>query len=588
MKITLSGFIPEDIIEDIRNRTDLVDVISDYVLLKKSGENYKALCPFHVEKTPSFIVNPRKGIFHCFGCGIGGNVYSFLMKVEKMDFVDAVKHLASRCGITIPEIQSSNQIQQRELLYKINELASDFYEQQLFSQEGEKALDYLKKRKFNIEIIKKFKLGYAPDSWDRLLNFLISKDYSKEKIQEVGLILPRQGGGYYDRFRHRIIFPIINPFNKIVGFGGRVLDDSLPKYINTPETPIYYKGKILYGLNFAKESIRKANSAIIVEGYTDVILLHQAGFENVVATSGTAFTQDQVRLLKRYCEQVFILFDPDTAGIQATLRGLELLMEHEMSIKVVSLPSNVDPADFLTQFGIQEFSKSLQDAQDLLDYCFNQYIANVNTTSGKIKAIEDIIPTISKISNPIQRQDFIKRVAEALDIDEEILLAEVKKGAKSTVSTAEYLIKQEEGVSLAEKGLIKFMLQDEPTALLISQQISPEDLSNIQCQEVFKAITNLLIKKKSITPDKIIDLIDDKAKNLITSLLLQKDFGVEKGVLINEYIKKIKENTLAKKKIEIQKAIAELKEEEVDRLLALQRQYQELDMEIRNLKTMNN
>jgi DNA primase len=588
-EITLPGFIPEEVIEDIRNRTDLVDVISDYVLLKKSGENYKALCPFHIEKTPSFIVNPRKGIFHCFGCGVGGNIYSFLMKVEKMEFVDAVKHLANRCGIAIPEVQSSKQIQEREILYKINELASNFYTQLLFSQEGKNALDYFKKRKFNIDTIKKFKLGYAPDSWDRLLNFLISKDYSQEKIQEAGLILPREGGGYYDRFRNRVIFPIINPFNKIVGFGGRVLDDSLPKYINSPESPIYHKSNILYGLNLAKENIRKTNNAIIVEGYTDVILLHQAGFENVVATSGTAFTQEQVRLLKRYCEEVIVLFDPDTAGIAATLRGLELLMEQEMKVKVVSLPSKLDPADFLIQCGQEQFLHCIQNAQGLLDYRFNQCIAtaDINTTSRKIKALEDITPTILKIKNPIQRQDFIKRVAEKLQIDEGILLSELKKGSKSLISTSEYVAKQEEGLSLAEKGLIKFMLQDEPTALLISQKISPEDLSNIQCQQIFKAITDLLVQKKSITPEKIIDLIDDDAKNLITSLLLQKDFGVEKEILIKEYIKKIKENIFNKKKIEIQKKIAELKEEEVDKLLNLQRQYQELDREIRNLRAMN-
>jgi len=576
-------FIPDEIIEEVRNRTDVVEVISDYVLLKKSGENYKALCPFHVEKTPSFTVNRGKGIFHCFGCGVGGNVYSFLMKVEKMEFVDAVKHLAARCGIAIPELQGSKHIQGKELLYKINELASDFYERLLWSQEGKKAQDYLKERKLKDETIKKFKLGYSPDAWERLLNTLVSKGYAKEKIQEAGLILPREGGGYYDRFRNRIIFPIINPFNHIVGFGARVLDDSLPKYINTPETPIYYKGKIVYGLNFAKEFIRKTNRAIIVEGYMDVILVSQAGFENVVATSGTAFTQDQARLLKRYGEQVFILFDPDAAGLQATLRGLDLLMEEEMEVKVVSLPPKLDPAEFLAQFTPQEFLKYLQNANELLDYrlkrCISTY--NIHTTSGKIKALEDIIPTILKISNPIQKQEFIKKVAEILWIDEEIILAELKKGQKKTsISTSEYVTKQEEGRLLAEKGLIKFMLESEVIALQIAQEIKPEDFSNLQCQQIFKVILDLLVNKKSISSMGIIDLVDDNAKKLITSILLQKDSGGEKERLIKDYINEIKENIFNKRMLEIQKAITESKEDD-EKLL---REYQELNRQIKALR----
>jgi len=584
----VAGFISDEIIEEVRNRTDLVEVISDYVLLKKSGENYKALCPFHVEKTPSFIVNPRKGIFHCFGCGVGGNIYSFLMKVEKMEFVDAVKYLARRCGVPIPELQNSKYIQEKDTLHKINELASNFYEQVLWAQEGKKGLDYLKKRGITEETIKKFKLGYAPDAWDKVLNTLVAKGYSQAQIHQAGLVLPREGGGYYDRFRNRVIFPIINPFNRIIGFGARVLDDSLPKYINTPETPIYHKGKILYGLNFAKDAIRKLNTVIIVEGYTDVILLSQAGFENVVATSGTAFTQDQVRLLKKYGEEVVVLFDPDTAGVQATLRGLDLLMEEEMRVKVVSLSEKLDPAEFLAQFGPQEFLKCLQNADDLLDYRLNQCLTagNINTTLGKIKALEDIIPTILKISNPIQRQDFIKRVAETLRVEEEIILSELKKWqGKPSVSASEYVTKQEEGVVLAEKGLIKFMLENKVTALQILQEIKPEDFSNTQCKEICEVIVELLMQKKSITPERIIDLVDDKTKDLITCLVLQKDFGVEKERLIKEYIKKIKENIFNKRKFEIQQAITKLEEND-DKLLDLQRQYQELDRQIRNIRGM--
>ncbi|MFH1564122.1 MAG: CHC2 zinc finger domain-containing protein [Nitrospirota bacterium] len=596
----MAGFIPEEIIEEVRNRIDLVEVISDYVLLKKSGENYKGLCPFHVEKTPSFTVNPRKGIFHCFGCGVGGNVYSFLMKVETMEFVDAVKHLAARCSVAIPEIQGSKQIQSKDTLYKINELAAKFYEEFLWSQTGKKVLDYLKGRKLSDETIKKFRLGYAPDVWDKLLNMAVGKGYSKEKICEAGLILPREGEGYYDRFRNRVIYPIISHSNQIVGFGARVLDDSLPdsefgiqnpkfkiqnsqipnpefrtpKYINSPETPVYQKSKILYGLNFAKDAIRKTNRVIIVEGYMDVISLSQTGFENVVATSGTAFTQDQVRLLKRYCEEVYVLFDPDAAGIQATLRGLDLLMEQEMGVKVVSLPEKIDPADFVSRFSPQEFLKTLEKASELLEYRFEQCLVGVdiNTTSGRIKALENIMPTISKTVNPVQRKDFIKKVAETLRVDEEIILSELKKRTKPSLSTTEYLTKQEEGLSLAEKGLIKFMLENEAVALQISQEIKPEDFSNPLYQKIFKVIIDLLIQKKSITPERIIDSIDDNAKNLITSILFQKEMEVgEKERIINDCIKRVKENVLKKRMFEIQKVIG--KGEDDEQLL---RQYKEL------------
>ncbi|MDI6734712.1 MAG: DNA primase [bacterium] len=582
----MAGFIPDEIIEEVRNRTDLVEIISDYVLLKKSGENYKGLCPFHVEKTPSFTVNPRKGIFHCFGCGVGGNVYSFLMQVEKMEFVDAVKRLAARCSVAIPEVSGSKQIQEKDTLYKINELAGKFYQELLWSPSGKKALDYLRGRKLNDETIKKFRLGYAPDAWDKLLNMASSKGYSRDKIQEVGLILPREkggGGGHYDRFRNRIIYPIINHSNQIVGFGARVLDDSLPKYINSPETPVYQKGKILYGLSFAKDTIRKANKVIIVEGYMDVISLSQAGFENVVATSGTAFTQDQVRLLKRYCEEVYVLFDPDAAGVQATLRGLDLLMEQEMMVKVVSLPEKIDPADFVSRFGQQEFSKVIDEAEDLLGYRFNQSRrgADINTTAGKIKVLEELRPTISRIVNPVQKQDFIKKVAETLLVDEEIIFAELKKrGSQQPISSMiAHLTKQEEGISLAEKGLIKFMLENEAVALAISQEIKPEDFSNPLHQEIFKIIIDLLVQKKSIDSRIIIDLVEGKTKNLITSLLLQNDVIIDKEKSINGYIKKIKEHVLNKRKFEIQQTIAKLKEDD-DRLLDLQRQYQDLDRQI--------
>ncbi len=331
-----------DLLEEIRNHCDIVNIISEYVHLKPAGKGFRGLCPFHEEKTPSFMVSPEKQLFHCFGCGEGGNVYNFIMKYEKVSFFEAVKMLAKKSGVSLPANEEKENIlyRKKERLSKLNNLVANYYREGLFrTPQGEKILNYLKKRGINDSTIEKYKLGYASAGWDVLTDFLNKKGYSYEDLIKVGLIKKsKTEGKFLDYFRNRIIFPIFDLQGRIIGFGGRVLDDSLPKYINSPETLIYNKGSNLYSLNFAKEDIRKNNSAIIVEGYTDVLITQQYGFNNVVASLGTALTIKQIELIKRFTDTVLIAYDADSAGNMATLRSLDLLVKSGLEVKVIDLP----------------------------------------------------------------------------------------------------------------------------------------------------------------------------------------------------------------------------------------------------------
>jgi DNA primase len=322
----MPNYLPEDFIEEVRVANEITDVLSEYLTLKPKGKNYFGLCPFHNEKTPSFSVDPEKQLYHCFGCGAGGNVFTFIMDQERLDFIDSVKFLAQRKGIPLPGSIESPQDEEtrkhKEQLYRLNREAALYYHENLLSHHGRHALEYLKSRGIDQRIIKTFGIGYAPKSWDSTKNYLLSKGFDKQLLTETGLILEKNQREY-DRFRDRIMFPIIDHRDRVVGFGGRVLDDSAPKYLNSPESPIFNKGSVLFGLNLARKR-RPIESFIIVEGYLDVITLHRFGIYNGVASLGTALTPDQARLMRRYAQNIYTAYDGDTAGQKATLRGLDI------------------------------------------------------------------------------------------------------------------------------------------------------------------------------------------------------------------------------------------------------------------------
>jgi DNA primase len=334
------GKIPENILNEIQDKCDIVEVISGYVSLKPSGRNFKACCPFHHEKTPSFVVSPDKQIYHCFGCNSGGNVFNFIKEHEKIDFIEAVKMLAEKTGVKLPEYRSHDDQESSIVgaVYSVNDVAGNYYYSMLEkSGSSSEASRYKTKRGLDEPVIKKFRIGYADSSWKALLDYLTVRGIKQDTILKAGLIIKGKDNSYYDLFRNRIIFPILDVRNRIIGFGARVMDDSLPKYINSPETAVYKKGQHLYGLNFAKADIKERNFAIITEGYLDVITCHQYGVNNAIASLGTALTTEQIRLLKRYTHNVIMLYDSDKAGEMASLRGLDLLLEEDMNVKIATI-----------------------------------------------------------------------------------------------------------------------------------------------------------------------------------------------------------------------------------------------------------
>ena len=423
-------------IDEIKSRIDIVDVISDFINLKKSGQAYKALSPFTDEKTPSFFVVPSKGIYKCFSSGKGGDAISFIMEYDGLSYTEALKYLAGKYGIEIEEreiteedIKAQNE---RESLFIILKYATDYFISNLRnSDEGKSVgLTYFKNRGLTEEIIEKFELGYSLEAWDDLYKAAIKQGFGKDIIEKAGLIIKKEEK-VYDRFRGRVIFPIYNQTGKVIAFGARTLkkDTKQPKYVNSPETEIYHKSNVLYGVHMAKGPIRKADNCFLVEGYTDVISLHQVGIENVVSSSGTSLTEEQIRLVSRYSENITVLFDGDPAGIKASLRGIDMLLAGGQNVKAVVLPEGHDPDSYSKELGGYEFRKYLEEnAHDFITFNINLF---VNEAKGdpvkKAATIRDIVESISQIPDPIKRTVYIKESSVLLDIDESVLMTELNK-----------------------------------------------------------------------------------------------------------------------------------------------------------------
>ncbi|WP_424963824.1 DNA primase [Ekhidna sp.] len=423
-------------IEEIKNRIDIVEVVGDFVTLKRSGSSYKALSPFTNEKTPSFYVVPSKGIFKDFSSGKGGDAITFVMEVDGLSYVEALKYLAGKYGIEVKEEEQSDEAQKaqnkRESLYIVLNFASEYFQDVLHNTDEGKSigLSYFKERGFTEETIKKFELGYSKELWDGLLNEATSKGYNKELLAEAGLVIDKDGKNY-DRFRSRVMFPIHNVSGKTIAFGGRKLSstDKSAKYINSPETELYHKSKVLYGMYQSKNAIRKEDNCYLVEGYTDVISMHQAGVENVVASSGTALTEDQVKLIRRYTENVTVIFDGDQAGIKASMRGIDLLLEGDLNVKAVALPEGEDPDSYAKQLGASGFREYVaEEAQDIIRFKTKVLLDDTgNDPVKKAGVIKDIVSSITKINDPVKRTVYIKECSDLLGIAESVLVAEQNK-----------------------------------------------------------------------------------------------------------------------------------------------------------------
>ena len=426
--------ISEDTINQIKERANIVAVIGDYVNLKQSGQNHKGLCPFHSEKTPSFMVSPGKGIFHCFGCGVGGNVFHFLMKFKGISFPDAVRLLGERVGVSVETRPGEDANRSRfETLYQINTAAAGFFEQKLYSAAGTHALNYLLARKLTPPILREFCMGFAEEAWDALFSFLRSKGFRTEDIEETGLIVKKKmGPGHYDRFRNRIMFPIYDTIGRCIGFGGRTLEKDkpeIPKYVNTNENTLYHKGRFLFGVTNAQEAIRKENRVIIVEGYVDVVRMHQEGFKCIVAPLGTALTGEQIALIGRHTKNIYLAFDSDEAGVKAALRSAMLMLGCGIDPQVIRLPAGRDPGDFFDEYTREDFELLIQDAVYGIQFVVESYAGARKDYSAneKIVILTQLIDFYDTINDEILRLSFLEALTKALNVQKVVLERELDK-----------------------------------------------------------------------------------------------------------------------------------------------------------------
>ncbi|NME82977.1 DNA primase [Clostridium sp. SM-530-WT-3G] len=565
--------IQEEVIEKIKEQNDIVDIISENVRLKKAGRNFTGLCPFHNDKSPSFSVSPEKQIYKCFSCGEAGNVITFVMKYKKLTFQEAVKHLADKAGIPL-EIgghENSKASKKRDLLFKVNVEAARYFFANL--QKTKMAKDYFLRRGIKEEVIKRFGLGYAFDSWHGLINYLRNKGFRDDLLLEAGLILKSEkSGNTYDRFRNRVIFPVFDVRGRVIGFGGRVLDDSKPKYLNSPETMVFQKGTNLYGLNFAIKNKLEEDYIIIVEGYMDLISLHQHGITNTVASLGTALTVNQARLLKRYVSKVIISYDADVAGQTATLRGLEILRNTGFDVKVLKVPQGKDPDEFVRNNGKEAFLKLVKNALPLIEYRIKRAADGIDFKDGSqvIKFAEKFAEILAEL-NPIEKDVYIKKISEETSIKEQALydlLSEVMaKGQKEDIFMNK---KEENGTKLyvepgylkAERALLKLILEDDFYDEL-KEVIKEGDF----IVESHNKIYSLILQGKNENTNNIISYIESRCDDVESSkeLIKIKEQNIldlsNKDKLINDYLKQLESFKIKKKIDELKKKQKQLEKE---------------------------
>jgi DNA primase len=525
-------FLSEDKISEIKDGCSIVEVISDYISLKKSGVNYKGLCPFHAEKTPSFIVNEEKKIFHCFGCGAGGNVFNFFMKFEHLSFPDAVKEAARRAGISLPlrmdEFKSEEKAEGNAELLKINQSASDYFREILHtSKEGERGRKYLVKRGIDKGIAEEFKLGFAPNRWDGLLTFLSDKGILREDLQRLGLVIPRENRkGFYDRFRNRLIFPIADFKGRVVGFGGRAIEAEEPKYMNSPDSPVYTKGYHVYGLHVSLPSIRKTDQAIIVEGYFDLLSMYQHGIKNVVATLGTALTLHQIKLLKRYTKNLIIIFDSDEAGAKAAMRSLPLFLDEGISPQMVLLPAGFDPDTFAQKDNGEVMRGKLREPLSLLDVFFGQvFTANdAYSVKGKLKIIEEVVPMVSRIRDRTERELYIQRVSQRLGVKEEIIFQKMKREDRSERSESTGKTLELSEARKVEKMMVRLMMYYPQMIPQIQKEAITDDLSTDSCRKLVAIIIDKFVSEKGFDPTSLMnDVVEDELRGLLSECLFDEE-----------------------------------------------------------------
>ena len=524
--------IPEEKIEEIRNTASIVDVISGYLPLRKRGRNFIGLCPFHPEKTPSFTVSEEKSIFHCFGCHAGGNVFKFLMDYKNISFVEAVEEVADHVGIKIEYDKSKvGQVQEEnEELYEINTLAARFFSNNLLKSDGgELARKYLEDRKVKLQIQRSFGLGYAPDSWDSFYKYAHDNKVDPVKAKEIGLLDAKEGGSYYDKFRHRLIFPIFSPNGRVIAFGGRVLrkDEKSAKYLNSPESIIYQKRKSLYGLYHSKDEIRRLDKALLVEGYMDLISLYQNDVKNVVASSGTALTEEQVQLLSRFTKNIVIIFDADPAGQKAAVRSIEILLKKDFEVKILELPEGEDPDSYINKYTKEDFDRLVNNSKDFLHFQTEQYEKKGDLADPlkQSSAIKELVRTASFVDDELKRSLLLKSIAKKFNLRESLLENELNKIIEASNhltnvrSTVEAKTKREKVEPAAEEtikskkfelDIIRLLLSDDSKIIgYIFDHIHPDSIKNKKLKDVARKFFEEF-KKGNYKSANILDLVEDE------------------------------------------------------------------------------
>ena len=579
----MGGFISDQVLEQVRQANDVVEVIGLYFPLKRAGANFRALCPFHKEKTPSFNVNPQKQIWHCFGCGEGGDVFKFVMKYENLDFTAAVRRLAERAGIRIEfqETIGGPSHDEKELLIKLHEQAAAFFHEYLLKDKGaELARAYLKKRAITPETVRKWRIGCAPDSWDALLQWAKARKFSPALLESAGLALRSERGReqprLYDRFRGRLMFPICDEQGRVVAFSGRILTDAKdlprserdqPKYVNSPETAIFEKGRLLFALDKAKRAIIEAKEAVVCEGQIDTISCHEAGFENVVAPQGTAFTDQHARILKRYADEVVLMFDSDEAGQKAAVRGAEPLWDLGFTLRVALLPAGHDPDSFVKKFGSEKLRELIANAPRFLTFLLERLARqhDAKTERGKVRIVQEVIGWLCRVQSPTLQATYAQQIAALLDVREEVIRQEMRRFLRGQrgPSIARAMESSTQPVATgmsppAEEMLLHLMLTDERIVGKVAGRLDPAWLSDSAAAGIITRVLALCAKKAWTGPTALLNHDkDDVAVRLVAKLLLKPSTALDPATAAADCLAALERQWVERKGRELQKRLAQ-------------------------------
>lgn len=585
------AFIPEDKLLEIKDAARIEEVVGQHVKLVQKGRNLLGLCPFHADTSPSFTVSPEKGIFYCFGCGAGGNVISFLMQHQRLSFPEAAQELARRYGIQLPlkELgpEGAKQAGKRTKAYEINKVAAGFYEATLHAAAGKPGRDYLAKRGLTPEVIKAFHLGYAPDDWDTLRRHLQGRGLSLEVAHDVGLLMPRASGGFYDRFRHRIIFPIFDRQSRVIAFGGRIIGAGEPKYLNSPESLLYSKGRNLYGLPQASDALRLSGVALVVEGYLDLISLQSRGIANVLATLGTAMTREQVRLLKSQADKVVLVYDGDAAGIKAMQRAFPLFAQEGLPVRALALPAGQDPDDYARSQGVEIFQNAWEAAQPWFTFLLEGLIQTHGLeVEGRVRILEDLRPYFQAIAEPVEQDLWLKVAAQRLGVDEGLLRQSL--GSFAPISKARLAPAAGVAVSL-ERGLLRWVL-GHPEALALEElEAWGPEFENGELKELLELIIATCRQHGKLDHGLLVQQVErESLRQQICALTFAEEehYGPDLDLLAEDWrrdleIRRLKK-TRARLKERLQQAVAERGDEDLSALLV---QRQEIDRQLEALKS---